>query len=168
MISANVAAAVVLLGMSQRAFADLLGVSESAISEWISGTKEPTLERAYNLARHLGLTVDELAADELPALGAALGYAIPDFGEGLRAALGHRGKGISWLSVESGVSRSTIHAWLRGRVPRLPQAFAVAHALGVGVSDLCDGASTSGPSTSSPASTSSPSTSSPGSAEAKP
>jgi transcriptional regulator with XRE-family HTH domain len=138
-LSTNIHAAQLRSGMNQRAFADAIGVSESALSEWISGAKEPTLERAYALALALGTTIDELAGSELPDGGQPSPMAIPDFGEGVRAAIASRAGTISGLARASGVAKSTIHAWLRGGSPRLPQAFEAAAALGVSVHELCGG-----------------------------
>lgn len=47
-------------GLTQREFGQRLKVSESAVSNWISGRQAPDLHRVPLIARTLGLSADEL------------------------------------------------------------------------------------------------------------
>lgn len=46
---------------TQAALAEALGVSQSAVSAWLSGTKTPSVENLWALADHFATTMDELA-----------------------------------------------------------------------------------------------------------
>ena len=43
------------------ALAEAIGVSQSAVSAWLSGTKTPSVENLWALADHFATTMDELA-----------------------------------------------------------------------------------------------------------
>ena len=53
-------------GWSQEELADRLGVSRQAVSKWESGTAQPELGKVTELARLLGVRVDDLLSDEAP------------------------------------------------------------------------------------------------------
>lgn len=55
-------------GLDQAALATRFGLSKSSISRIMSGTQEPKLSLAYELAKALGVTLDYLV-DESPDLG---------------------------------------------------------------------------------------------------
>ncbi len=55
----------VLRGLDQSALAERVGVSKSSMSRILSGTQEPKLRLAYDLARALGVTLDYLVDDTL-------------------------------------------------------------------------------------------------------
>lgn len=55
-------------GWSQEELADRLGVSRQAVSKWESGTAQPELGKVAELARLLGVRVDDLLCDETPAV----------------------------------------------------------------------------------------------------
>lgn len=44
----------------QSELAEALGVTQSSVSRWLSGDALPSVDRLAELARHLGVTVDEL------------------------------------------------------------------------------------------------------------
>ena len=46
---------------TQAALAEAIGVSQSAVSAWLSGTKTPSVEILWALADHFATTMDELA-----------------------------------------------------------------------------------------------------------
>jgi transcriptional regulator with XRE-family HTH domain len=49
--------------MTQESLADSLGVTQSAVSSWERGKKQPSLSKLPDLARALGCTVDDLFRD---------------------------------------------------------------------------------------------------------
>ena len=49
--------------LTQKHLADRLGVTQSAVSSWERGKKQPNLTKLPDLARALGCTVDELFKD---------------------------------------------------------------------------------------------------------
>ena len=55
----------VLRGLDQSALAERVGLSKSSMSRILSGTQEPKLRLAYDLARALGVTLDYLVDDTL-------------------------------------------------------------------------------------------------------
>jgi transcriptional regulator with XRE-family HTH domain len=57
-----------LRGLDQAALASKVGLSKSSISRIMSGTQEPKLRLAYDLAKALGVTLDYLVSDS-PELG---------------------------------------------------------------------------------------------------
>ena len=54
----------VLRGIDQSALATKVGLSKSSISRILSGSQEPKLRLAYELARALGVTLDYLVEDD--------------------------------------------------------------------------------------------------------
>ena len=57
-----------LRGLDQSALASKVGLSKSSISRIMSGTQEPKLRLAFDLAKALGVTLDYLV-DDSPELG---------------------------------------------------------------------------------------------------
>lgn len=53
-------------GWSQEELADRLGVSRQAVSKWESGAAQPELGKVAELARLLGVRVDDLLSDDAP------------------------------------------------------------------------------------------------------
>lgn len=51
-------------GLSQRELATMIGVTETTISRYIKGTREPKLEIISNLATVFGTTVDDLIGEQ--------------------------------------------------------------------------------------------------------
>ena len=52
-------------GMSQQEVADAIGVTRQTISNWELGQGAPALDKASELARLYGVTLDDLASDEV-------------------------------------------------------------------------------------------------------
>ena len=52
-------------GMSQQEVADTVGVTRQTISNWELGQGSPTLDKAAELARLYGVSLDDLASDEV-------------------------------------------------------------------------------------------------------
>ena len=52
-------------GLTQKEFAEKLGVSSGAISMWESGMREPELSRIIKLAEYFSVTLDDLILTEL-------------------------------------------------------------------------------------------------------
>lgn len=50
-------------GLSQKAFADLVQVSQPTVSQWVRGTKKPQGEHILRLARELGVEPIEVLAE---------------------------------------------------------------------------------------------------------
>ena len=48
------------IGMSQRRLAKLIGVTESALSRWVNGQREPRASMLYKISKILGVTMDDL------------------------------------------------------------------------------------------------------------
>ena len=52
-------------GMSQQEVADAIGVTRQTISNWELGQGSPALDKAAELARLYGVTLNDLASDEV-------------------------------------------------------------------------------------------------------
>lgn len=48
------------IGMSQYRLAKLLGVTQSALSRWVNGQREPRASMLYKISKILGVTMDDL------------------------------------------------------------------------------------------------------------
>ena len=48
------------LGMTQEQLANMLGVTQGAVSQWEMGATRPAFDSLIKLAKALGVTVDEL------------------------------------------------------------------------------------------------------------
>ena len=59
-VGANIAAARIRHGMSQRELADKLGVDQSTVSYWETGTNDVTLTKLVRIADALGEPLDSL------------------------------------------------------------------------------------------------------------
>lgn len=57
-------------GTSQKSFAETLGVTQAAVSQWIGGKQSPRPATLKAISQHTGLTIDELL-DNAPAVEAA-------------------------------------------------------------------------------------------------
>ena len=55
-------------GITQEQFAQQLNVSRQAVSKWESSRGYPELEKILYICNHYHVTMDELFADELPAV----------------------------------------------------------------------------------------------------
>ncbi|MGV3085296.1 MULTISPECIES: helix-turn-helix transcriptional regulator [Enterococcus] len=51
-------------GISQRELATMIGVTETTVSRYIKGTREPKIEILSNLATVLDTTIDDLIGEE--------------------------------------------------------------------------------------------------------
>lgn len=51
-------------GISQRKLATMIGVTETTVSRYIKGTREPKIEILSNLATVLDTTIDDLIGDD--------------------------------------------------------------------------------------------------------
>lgn len=61
----------VMRGMDQVTLARRVGISKSSMSRILSGTQEPKLRLAYELAKVLGVTLDSLMNEDLPVAPSA-------------------------------------------------------------------------------------------------
>ena len=57
-------------GMSQQEVAATIGVTRQTVSNWELGQGSPALDKAAELARLYGVTLDDLVSDEGARLGA--------------------------------------------------------------------------------------------------
>ena len=51
--------------LKQQALAEKIGISQSAISSWLSGKKEPSIESLWKLADFFDVSIDELVGRKL-------------------------------------------------------------------------------------------------------
>ena len=51
--------------LKQQELADEIGISQSAISSWLSGKKEPSIESLWKLADYFDVSIDELVGRKL-------------------------------------------------------------------------------------------------------
>ena len=51
--------------LKQQALAEEIGISQSAISSWLSGKKEPSIESLWKLADFFDVSIDELVGRKL-------------------------------------------------------------------------------------------------------
>lgn len=65
MISDKLAALRRRSGMSQQEVAAVIGVSRQTVSNWEVGQGSPALDKAAELARLYGVTIDDLVSDEV-------------------------------------------------------------------------------------------------------
>ena len=65
-ISDNVRRCCELAGLNQRDVAGICGVTQPTVSSWFSGKTKIPLECAYELKKHLGVTLDELVGNVMP------------------------------------------------------------------------------------------------------
>ena len=57
---------IALRGMSHKDLGERIGLKKTTMSRLLSGKQEPKLREAYDLARELGVTLDDLMGDEPP------------------------------------------------------------------------------------------------------
>ena len=74
-------------GMSQQEVARAIGVSRQTVSNWELAQGAPALDKAAELARLFGVTIDDLACDDVEIM-AARGPAVPRDVHVLRALVG--------------------------------------------------------------------------------
>lgn len=65
-------------GMSQQEVAAAIGVTRQTISNWELGQGSPALDKASELARLYGVTLDDLASDEVAVVSSGKGGATRD------------------------------------------------------------------------------------------
>ena len=51
--------------LKQQALAEEIGISQSALSSWLSGKKEPSIESLWKLADFFDVSIDELVGRKL-------------------------------------------------------------------------------------------------------
>ena len=51
--------------LKQQELAEEIGISQSAISSWLSGKKEPSIESLWKLADYFDVSIDELVGRKL-------------------------------------------------------------------------------------------------------
>ena len=110
------------VGMSQQEVAAAIGVTRQTISNWELGQGSPALDKAAELARLYGVTLDDLASDEVDVVSSGKSERDRDFHviEGLvgkaatielsdgEGALTHaliRGVGAGWIRLECDAPR---------------------------------------------------------------
>ena len=64
MVSAQISVRRIKAGLSQKEFAELMGVGQSQISRWESGESNPTIETLARMAFRLNIHINELLAIE--------------------------------------------------------------------------------------------------------
>lgn len=55
------------LAMSQEDFSKAVGVSQSSVSQWEQGLTHPSFRAVYAIAQLMGVTIEELMAEEKTA-----------------------------------------------------------------------------------------------------
>lgn len=66
------------VGMSQQEVAAAIGVTRQTISNWELGQGSPALDKAAELARLYGVTLDDLANDEVDVVSSGKGGSVRD------------------------------------------------------------------------------------------
>lgn len=104
-------------GMSQQEVAAAIGVARQTISNWELGQGSPALDKATELARLYGITLDDLASDEIDVVSSGKSERIRDLhvleslvgkvatveladGEGALTHALIRGVGAGWIRLE--------------------------------------------------------------------
>jgi transcriptional regulator with XRE-family HTH domain len=96
-------------GMSMRALAGAVGVSQSALSQIETGRSQPSVQTLYRLVRELGVSFDELmgldtgGADEV-CVGGVLGDAPVDFVPTSSQKRIDLDTGVTWHRLTSGAA----------------------------------------------------------------
>lgn len=110
-------------GMSQQEIAAAIGMTRQTISNWELGQGSPALDKAAELARLFGVTLDDLASDEVDVVSSGKHNRVCDLHviEGLvgkvatielsdgEGALMHsliRGVGAGWIRLECDAPRT--------------------------------------------------------------
>ena len=65
-------------GLSQQEVADTIGVTRQTVSNWELGQGSPALDKAAELARLYGVTIDDLARDEVDVVSSGKGRRAKD------------------------------------------------------------------------------------------
>lgn len=73
MISDKLAALRRRAGMSQQEVATVIGMSRQTIANWEAGQGAPALDKAAELARLYGVTIDDLVSDEVDVVSTGRG-----------------------------------------------------------------------------------------------
>ena len=55
------------LGMSQAEFAEAIGITQGAVSQWEQGRTNPAFSKVCAIAKLMGITIDQLIAEEKTA-----------------------------------------------------------------------------------------------------
>lgn len=110
-------------GLSQQEVAAAIGVTRQTISNWELGQGSPALDKAAELARLYGVSLDDLASDEVDVVSSGKGARIRDLhvveglvgkvatveladGEGALAHALIRGVGAGWIRLECDAPRA--------------------------------------------------------------
>lgn len=101
-------------GLTQKEFAEKLGVSSGAIAMWESGMREPELSRIIKLAEYFSVTLDDFILTELrppaPMYAQNIKYLRKLHGmtqEDMANLLGYRGK-QGYNAIETGKAKATV------------------------------------------------------------
>ena len=95
-------------GMSQQEVAAAIGVTRQTISNWELGQGSPALDKAAELARLYGVTLDDLASDEVDVVSSGKS----EYDRDLHVIEGLVGK-IATIELSDGEGALT-HALIRG------------------------------------------------------
>ena len=90
-------------GMSQQEVAGAIGVTRQTISNWELGQGSPALDKAAELARQYGVTLDDLASDEVDVVTSGKG----ERARGLHVIKGLVGK-VATVELADGEGRSSM------------------------------------------------------------
>lgn len=71
----------VATGRNQSAFAELVGITQPAMSNYMKGLRRPQLDEAIKIAAKTGVTLDWLYLGDRSGLPARLHEALPDLSQ---------------------------------------------------------------------------------------
>ena len=122
-------------GKSKHKLSKNLGFGESAIDGWCLGFRSPKLSYFIRLADYFNCSLDFLygrSEDDTPPKPAPM----PKLDERIKSVL--KACGVTWYNVvkNTGLSKSTLLQWGRGRDPLLSKLAELADYLGVSIDYL--------------------------------
>ena len=113
-------------GMSQQEVAAAIGVSRQTVSNWEQNQGAPALDKAAELARLYGVSLDDLASDEVDVVSSGGTHAKTDL-HVLNAFVGAKDAAISLSGDEATIQHAEIlgagGGWLRIAVERTDALF---------------------------------------------
>ncbi len=113
--SNRLSVAMATMGISATELSQLVRVSNSTISRYLSGDSHPNASKIRKLADALGVTSDWLCGPDIDMTPKS------DFMHRLKDALAERNLSATKLSARTGISNSTICRYLQGKISPSPK-----------------------------------------------
>ena len=100
-------------GIKQKDLALALGVTPTAINDWVKGKKYPRVDKIESITRLFGITQAELIEEHKP-----VELLTPkQIGEKIKSRLAERGMTSEELDEKAEVKKGTTAKWIAGKLP---------------------------------------------------